>query len=71
MAYYRSLAEGFNRAFTRTLYFGSQREGERSQTWSLNRMHFFDEAEIWCARNPKSAEAGRESVNTLVLGEQF
>jgi hypothetical protein len=67
--HYRRLAEGFKRVFTSTFYFGSQSESERSQSWNLQRIHFFDEAEIWCARNPVQPAAG--AVNALVLSERF
>jgi hypothetical protein len=70
--YYRRLAQGFQRIFASTIFFGTEDQPAGSHLIDWARFHFFDQVHLWFVENGHSSSPSvAADSNTITLSEAF
>ena len=69
--HYKRLEDGFKRVFSSTIYFGSELTVGRNQLWDFRRFHFFDQMQIWYAKEGATLRNRFPDGNVVVLSQPF
>lgn len=69
--HYRRLREGFDRIFYSTIFFGTDEQTETHVFVKRRSYRFFNEIDLWYARNPSQQSLPNEFENTVQLSEEF
>lgn len=70
--YYRRMAQGFQRIFASTIFFGTEDHPAGSHLLDWARFHFFDHVHLWFTKNSKCCPSSiSDHPNTITLSEAF
>src|SRR5262249_7671445 len=69
-SHYRRLADGFQRIFGSTIFFGTSEARAQAEVWDCSRLHFFERMRLWF-RPDQSSSSSSEPKNLVTLSEAF
>ncbi|HKT10681.1 MAG TPA: replication protein RepA [Terriglobia bacterium] len=70
--YYRRMAQGFQRIFAATIFFGTEDQPTGNHLIGWARFHFFDHLHLWFTEGKEcSSRAAGQHRNTITLSEGF
>ena len=69
--HFRRIAQGFQRVFAATIFFGTDEQRFRTVVTDSARFHFFDRLQLWYNRDGHAVSAEDRFTNLITLSEAF